>query len=168
MSPVRGSSPLTADRLASRPPTHSSCLPSRPFVAPAGCCLSHCLCCWHVVAPAPTPSSHWCRHRYCASIFANRRHRHCRRPLPPSNAAVNRRSHPPPPQSNYISLSPSPPRIPLPNCRRRTLPRCHRHRTSPPPPPPLPSPAAVPPGRHRRHHHHHHHHCCRTHCCPLP
>jgi hypothetical protein len=108
MSPVRGSSLLTADRLASRPPTHSSCPPSCPFVAPAGCCLSFCLCCWHLcrLAPAPTPLSHWCRHRYCASIFANRRHRHCRRPLPPSNAAVNRRSHPPPPQSNYISLSP--------------------------------------------------------------
>jgi hypothetical protein len=45
MSPVRGSSPL---RLTSRPPTHSSCPPSCPFVAPAGCCLSRCLCCWHL------------------------------------------------------------------------------------------------------------------------
>ena len=110
MLPVRGSSPLTADRLASR-----RVLRPTPLVRPlvlllrrlvVACRVASVAGIFAVFAPAPTPSSHWCRHRYCASIFANRRHCHCRRPLPPSNAAVNRRSHPPPPQSNYISLSP--------------------------------------------------------------
>ena len=94
--------------LASRPPTHSSCPPSRPFVAPAGCCLSRTINkrTWGRGLERPgdgvaasffegddgNPSSHWCRHRYCASIFANRRHRHCRHPLPPSNE--KKRQHP--------------------------------------------------------------------------
>jgi len=34
-----------------------------------------------IAAPAPTPSSHWHRRRCRASIFANRRRRHCRRPV---------------------------------------------------------------------------------------
>jgi hypothetical protein len=117
------------------------------------------------------PSSHWRRCRCCASIFAN-----CRRhppplpsSMPPSNAAVNRGRHPPPPQSNYISLSPSPHRSPLPLSNAATL------------PPPLNVPATTtpsavagrscrrpppPPGHHL--HHHHRHLRCPTHCHPLP
>ncbi len=75
-----------------------------------------------VVAPAPTPSLHWCHRCCCAGIFANRRRRHCRCPLPPSNAAVHQRRHPPPPQSKVISLSPSPRRSPMPPSNADTLP----------------------------------------------
>ncbi len=77
-----------------------------------------------IVAPAPMPLSHWRRRRCCASIFANRRRRLPPLPLsmPPSNAAVNPGRYPPPPQSNYISLSPSPHRSPLPPSNAATLP----------------------------------------------
>jgi hypothetical protein len=54
------------------PPPHSSCPPSHPFVVPAGCCITHCLCYWHLhcccahanalVALASLPC--------CAGIFA--------------------------------------------------------------------------------------------------
>jgi hypothetical protein len=33
---------------ASCPPPHSSCLPFRPFDVLAGCCITHCLCCWRL------------------------------------------------------------------------------------------------------------------------
>jgi hypothetical protein len=39
------------------PPPHSSCPSSHPFVVLAGCCITHCLCCW-------------CLHHCCAHANA--------------------------------------------------------------------------------------------------
>ncbi len=89
---------------SSCPPPHSSCLPSRPFVVPAGCCITHFLCCWRLchccahanalVALASLPSLRWhlshCRRRqlFSAVHFRHRtlscdRQRSCCRPLSP-------------------------------------------------------------------------------------
>ena len=107
----------------SHPPSYSSCLPSRPFfVAPAGCSLSRCLCCWRLchrcacfkalVALASLPLLRW---YLCQSPPL---------PLPTSIASAvkrsrqspitNHRHHPPPTQSIDISLSPLPRHSPLP------------------------------------------------------
>ena len=99
------------NRVASRPPIQSSWPPSCPFVAKAGCCLSRCLCCWHLcrrcartdalVALASSPLLRW---HICQSPPP---------PLPSSIATVNLRHQPAPPHSNAISLSPSSHRSPL-------------------------------------------------------
>jgi hypothetical protein len=70
---------------ASCPPLHSSCPPSCPFVMPAGCYITHCLCCWclcrsyaranALVALASLPLLCWHLCHRC------RQHCHCLLPL---------------------------------------------------------------------------------------
>ncbi len=42
---------LLSNHLMLHPLFHSSCLPSCPFFALAGCCLLCCFCCWHLCCP---------------------------------------------------------------------------------------------------------------------
>ncbi len=77
---------------ASCPPPHSSCPPSCPFVVPAGCCITRCLCCWclhhccahanALVALASSPSLRW--------HLCHRCRRHCHRLSPLSNKSLPR------------------------------------------------------------------------------
>ncbi len=72
---------------ASCPLPHSSCPPSRPFIVPAGCCITCCLCCWclchcwahanALVALASLPLLCW--------HLCYRCRQHCRCLLPLSN-----------------------------------------------------------------------------------